>query len=121
MTTVDSTPEKVDLVMYQGDTFELYCRLKNQATGVYYDLTAWAIRSQIRATPASVTVTESFAVAIAAQAGATLGGFTLSLTAAKTAALAVGAFVWDLEATDNLGKVRTYVAGSVTVEQEITR
>ena len=108
-----------NLVMYQGDTFELIFQLKEKGTGLPVDLTGCTPKSEIRISAASPDVVETFTAALAP---AIDGKVRLSLTAAETTALAPGtALVWDVQLLWPDGVVKTYLAGSINVLPEVTR
>lgn len=115
-----TVPASSDITVYQGDTFEYFFRIKDTATGVYFDLTGWTIRAQIRATAAAVNPLATFTVTLSNQA-TIRGGCLLSLTPVQTAALSKTGGVWDVEFTEPDGTVTTYIAGKVEVIEEVTR
>lgn len=122
-------PGVLPISIYLGDTFELPLRLRSiDAEGIlgdYLDLTGWTLKAQIRDTTDG-TVRAEFTVEPGDQGDppAIDGGqgyVLLSLTHLQTAALPADAESrWDLQYTDTLGKVRTLLKGSVTLEGEIT-
>lgn len=116
-------PGTYNLEIYKGDTFLLYVRIQatnsNGAPGEYIDLTGNTPKAQIRATPTNPTVLAEFTATLDNQT-TNMGGITLMLTPAQTAALTNG--VWDLQ-TSNAGGtiINTYLAGTVMVIEEVTR
>ena len=112
-------PAKLDIDIYQGDTFELIFRLKTPA-GSYVNLTGATAKAQVRATAATTSVLAEFTASVLTQTGDTLGGVKLLLSSAQTTLLnANGA--WDVQVTFSDGTVKTYLAGTVTLIKEITR
>ena len=108
-----------NLVLYQGDTFELIFQLKNKGTGTPVDITGCTPKSEIRLTPATATVKVPFTAQLL---DATQGKVRLSLTAAQTTALTPGeALVWDVQLLWPDGVVKTYLNGSINVLPEVTR
>lgn len=109
-----------NLVLYQGDSFELIFRLKEKGLGTPVDLTGCVPKSEIRLTPATPTVKVAFTAALVSPA--TDGKVRLSLTPAQTTALTAGeALVWDVQLLWPDGVVKTYLTGSVNVLPEVTR
>jgi hypothetical protein len=109
-----------NLVLYQGDTFELIFQLKEKGTGLPVNLTGCVPSSEIRTSAASPTVEETFTAELVSPA--TDGKVRLSLTAAETTDLSPGAsLVWDVQLLWPDGVVKTYLAGSLNVLPEVTR
>lgn len=118
-------PAEQDIEIYQGDTFDLFLRLKKLTaplTYTYIDLTDAVPKAQVRATADAVGVLAEFTCALSDQV-ATPGGLLAVLSKVQTAALASTPpdFVWDLEITFANGDVKTILAGKVTVTKQVTR
>lgn len=108
-----------NLVMYQGDTFELIFQLKEKGVGTPVNLTGCIPKSEIRTSAASPDVVETFTAVLDP---AVDGKVKLSLTAAETTALSPGAaLVWDVQLLWPDGVVKTYLAGTINVLPEVTR
>lgn len=107
-----TTPATYDITGYKGDSYELVLTITGKDTGTPIPLTAnWA--AQIRERPDARNPDASFTIDTA---NAATGVLRLTLTATQTALLNEG--VWDLQCNDN---ARTYVKGSCTFEQDVTR
>jgi hypothetical protein len=101
----------------RGDTLTWNCTYKDSA-GVPINLTGYTVRAQIR------DATEVQLVALtytAANQGTSPGQFTLSATAAVTAAWAPGQYRCDIEYTDGSSTVRSTDAFIVEVVKDITQ
>ena len=81
------------------------------------NLASYTASAQMRKSPYSVT-SNSFVVELDAN---TAGLITLSMSAANTANLTPGRFLYDLNITSNTGIVTRVVEGIVTVLAGITR
>lgn len=116
-------PTEFNIDVYQGDTFELTMRLKRRTalnTLDYVDLTDADVKAQVRLLPSTGSVAAEFATDVPDQTlEGNLGMFTVSLTPTQTRTLPDG--WWDVEVTFPDTKVRTYLRGTVTVLEEITR
>jgi len=125
-TTIDNSPATVNLAFAQGDdlikTFRIGSRLTPESEVVYWDLTGWTGKSQIRKKATSTTVLAelTFTLGDGQAVPETAGYFTVSLSAADSSTLPA-ACVWDLELTNDSDVKRTYFAGTVTVSREVTR
>lgn len=109
-----------NIVLYQGDDFELIFQLKNKGTGTPVNITGCTPKSEIRASPDAGTVTVAFAAAI--MGAPTDGTVRLYLTSAQTAALTAGEqLVWDVQLLWPSGVIKTYLNGTVNVLPEVTR
>ncbi len=123
MTTIDESASRVDLILVQGDswtkTFRFGSRPDPESDVEYWDLTDWVGKSQIRK-KATTPLLAELIVEIPTQTGSDLGCVTVSLDPDESAYLP-SACVWDLELTNPSGLKKTYMAGDVTVEREVTR
>lgn len=125
MAVYDYSPNVAELVLYQGDdwskTYRLGSRLTDSDPIVYWDLTGWSGKSQIRKKAGSTEVLAELTFSLGegqdTEEGA--GYFTVSLSSDDSALLPRVCY-WDVELTDSDGKKRTYEAGKVTVVREVT-
>lgn len=116
-------PGSKNLSIYKGDTFPFYARIQGldddgESMG-YLDLTGCTPLAQIRSTADSATVLATFDCEIPAQTGDNLGRVNIRLEAEDTVTLVNG--VWDLQLTWPNGDVFTYLAGKVSVIQDVSR
>lgn len=86
--------------------------------GAAINLTGYTFAAQMRRTPSDTAVLATFSFTITSAAGGTVD-MTLSKTV--TAGLQPGVYPYDVQWTDAAGKVRTVLAGKVTVLAEVTR
>lgn len=113
-------PANYPITVYQGDDFDLVFRIKNNL-GEYLNLTGYTARAQIRESFDGPDVLAQFSAAIADQI-ASPGGVILALTPAQTTALPRSGGVWDVQLEDSFRtEIRTYLAGRVTVLEQVTR
>jgi len=120
-----------DLSMQQGSTFELMLTVKD-STGNTKNLTEYSAAMQIRSNYQTSVVTESLNTGSGEiTISPNNGRINISLSAARTANIRVdmamnkkpprSVYVYDLELTDNEGKVSKLLYGDVTVYGEVTR
>lgn len=108
-------PSNYDLVLYRGDYFPMTVTLKD-ANGTALNLTGYTAKAQIK-TGFTDTLPYNFTTTI----DAANGKVTLILTSAVSETIPGGSYIWDFQVTDGSGNVRTYLAGDVTVYDEVTR
>jgi len=110
----------LDLSIEQGATYNLVLTWKVDGTAV--NLTNYTARLQARV---DVEDTETVLSMTTAGGGITLGGaagtITLDRTAAQTAAIAAGTYIYDLEMVAGSGTVTRLVQGELVVSAEVTR
>lgn len=107
---------KANLVIDQGSTYSTTLTLTDE-DGDALDLTNNIAQAQIRKSYSSLTYT-SFTASVNVAAGEVL----LSLTAAETANMVAGRYVYDVELTDTIANsVTRIVEGIVTVTPQVTR
>lgn len=115
-----SLPIQKNISIYEGDSFFIKIRLRQRdqsgAPGPYVDLTDSFVKAQIRPDVNSSTVSADFST----EHNGIGGEITLSLSPTQTAALPP-AGRWDMQVTFPDNTVKTYVRGSVEVQQEVTR
>lgn len=106
---------KANLVIDQGTTFSAVIDVAD-ANGANFDLTGYVVAAQMRKNYTSTAATTF----IATHSGA-LGQITLALTAATTADVEPGRYLYDVEITSPGGSITRVVEGIVTVTPGITR
>jgi hypothetical protein len=113
------TPGRYNMKVYQGATFNLTPRWK--IDGTYVNVTGYSATLTVKNSPTSVS---SIIVLSSDNGRITIGGtngqFTLSLTAAETAALAAGNYVYDMEITAPNATVTRLLEGGFTVYEGVT-
>jgi hypothetical protein len=109
-------PGRYDISLRQGDTYD------ETYTVVDTLLTGYTALMQIRDSSGVVRVTCSSADAtLLIAVGATDTVLTPVITAVQTAALNSGVYYYDLQVTAPNGSVKTLLAGTVTVDADVTR
>ena len=106
---------KANIIIDQGTTFNSVIELTDDDDEPV-DLTNYTGRSQMRKHYTSSN-SYSFAVSL----GGNAGSITLSMTAAQTALITAGRYVYDVEVVDSSNTVSRIVEGIVTVTPEVTR
>ena len=112
---LNALPSNADLIIYKGDYLELFVTLKDEA-GVALDLTGFTPEAVLKAdyydrAPKPFTCTLDDAPA---------GRVRIFMSSTITSELMPGAYIWDFQVTDGSGETRTYLAGDVTVYNEVT-
>lgn len=101
----------------QGSTFSSIVTV-NGSDGLVFDLTGYTARGQIRKAYASTTYT-ALTVTINNPED---GEIVLALTAAQTAALSSGRYVYDIEIVEtSSGAVTRVIEGQVEINPRVTR
>tara|TARA_B100001059_G_C17607634_1_gene462847 strand:+ start:90 stop:428 length:339 start_codon:yes stop_codon:yes gene_type:complete len=111
------TAATYDLVIDQGSDFAIDLTITEG--GSAKNLTGYAGRAQLRATHAASSVTASFTVSVV---NASNGTMKMQMSAANTASITAGRYVYDLEIhTSGDAIVKRLIQGSVTINPEVTR
>jgi predicted Zn-dependent protease len=106
----------VDIQIDQGSTFSMNLRA-DDVNGASYNLTGYSVRAQARRNYAS-TAYWSFTGNVT---DALKGAIAISMTAAQTAALKSGRYVYDVEIYNNSGIVVRIAEGQVEVTPRVSR
>ena len=113
-------PGRFNFSLYQGDTFSTAPAWK--INGNYVNVTGYSADMQVRQDVDSASIIVELSTANGRiVAGTTDGKFTLTLTAAQTAALPPGNYVYDLEVTSPGGIVTKILTGGFAVIAEVTQ
>jgi len=104
--------------VYQGTTFTLAPVWKIDNLPV--DITGYAVNMQIRAATDTDVIVELSTTNGRAVVSGALGKVTLTLTAAQTAALAVGTYIYDLNLTAPDTSVYKILTGSFVIQASVT-
>ena len=105
-----------NITIYQGDTYAHELRIKNSANA-NVTITSRTYSGQIRKKRNSDTVAATFTSEITNGAN---GIVVMSLTAAATANIAAGTYVYDFQETNGT-VITTLITGTVTVTGEVSR
>lgn len=103
----------------QGETFTRTVTWKINTTAV--DITGYTARMQVRKTHRSSTADVSLTHASGLTLGGAAGTIDITITAATTAALTAGQYVYDLELVSASGVVTRVLEGTFTLTAEVTR
>lgn len=110
-----------NIVCEQGATFRLMLTWRNP-NGTPVNVTGYSAKMDVRQKASTGHTELSLSTAAG---GITLGGVDgtvlLTATATTTNALVSGVYVYDLELTSAGGEVTRLVAGSFTVDEQVTR
>ncbi len=113
------TPGRYNMKVYQGSTWTLAPQWK--IDGTYVNVTGYTAVLTVKYSPSSETSiivlsTDNGRIVT----GTTDGKFTMTLSAATTAGLAAGNYVYDLEVTAPGGTVTRLLEGGFTVYEGVT-
>jgi len=111
----------VNLTIEQGATWSQTLVWKTGDPAVAVNLGGYTARLQLRPVVTSRTVVLSLTSSSGIAITPATGTFTLSATAAQTAAIPAGRYVYDLEAVSGGGVVTRICEGTITVSAEVTR
>lgn len=111
-----ASPAKQNLTVTRGDTLTLVVVMTTDgATPI--NITGRTYAAQMRTSPDAASASATFTCTLSDAAN---GEVTCTVSAATTAALSPGQFVWDLQETAS-GTVATVLTGTVTVVADVTR
>jgi hypothetical protein len=106
-----------ELTIDQGSTFDAALSLVGD-DGVAIDLSGCTVRGQIRKAYTSANAAANIVCTITDAVG---GNVDIGLSAATTANIKFGRYVYDIEYVDTFGTITRIVEGIVTVTPEVTR
>lgn len=111
---VGALPSNNDLVMYKGDYFELLLILKDSG-GTPLVLAGQTPKAFLKSDYDDY-MPKQFTCTITGVAGQ----IRIFMSSAVTSTLIPGSYIYDFQITNALGETRTYMAGDVTVINEVT-
>lgn len=117
--TAAQIPARIDMAAYSGDDFAMVITVT--VGGLPADLTGSSALMQIKASAKATTPQLQLSSPANGITFPTASTIKVELTAAQTAALIGARWVYDLQITDSLGKVRTYLVGDFTINSDVTR
>lgn len=106
---------KYNMVIDQGSDYDLKLSLSQGGAGL--SLVGYTVRGQIRSTISSSTVAATFTPSVIDD---TTGIFMVSLSAATTAAMTAGQYVYDIE-LHKAPYVTRILEGTILLKPEVTR
>jgi hypothetical protein len=108
-----------NLVLYQGDDFELVFRLKNKGTGTPVNLTGCVPKADMRLTLTDPVVKMSFTASLLDPLDGTV---KLVLSGVQTGSLSAGVpLVYDCQLKWPDATTKTYLSGTINVLPEVTK
>ena len=107
----------LNLQIDQGSTFSKQITVYQTDGTTLQDLTGYTVASQVRKNYTSTNYTTINAT----NNDPTNGVIVMSLTAAQTAALKAGRYVYDLQITAADGTVSRTIEGIITIKPEVTK
>lgn len=110
----ESLPSNYDLVLYRGDYFNTSVVIKD-STGAVINLTGYTAKCSIKSSFSAVSSFDATCNITAVQ-----GLVEIMFPSSVTEDITAGSYVWDFQVTNPSGNVRTYLAGDVTVYDEVT-
>ena len=113
---IGALPGNWDIAIYRGDYRTFGVNLKD-SNGNPFNLTGYTPKAQLKTgygdrEPVEFTVTVTDAVN---------GKMQVFISSTVTSLLLPGSYIWDLQVTSSLGETRTYLAGDVTVYDDVTK
>lgn len=105
-------PVNTNLVVYRGDFVELFVTIKDSA-GVPMSLEGQIPKAQLKQDYDSIEAVDFVCQIIGSQV-------RIYLPSDRSTALNPGPYIWDFQLTNGDGENRTYLAGDVTVYNEVT-
>ena len=112
-------PAIYNVTMYQGATFDL--SLTWNVNSLPVNLTGYTGRMQVRSSFASDTAILSLTSGSGITLGGTAGTILINATAATTAGVATGQYVYDLELVSGGSAVTRLIQGTFLVDPEVTK
>jgi hypothetical protein len=110
---------KYNIVIEQGATFNMDFTIKTGTTP--WDLTSYTARMQMRTAVGASSTLLSLTNGNGITLGGAAGTVSVSVSAAATAAITAGRYVYDLEVQSAAGQVWRVIEGKATVSAEVTR
>lgn len=107
----------VELNIDQGTTFETSLDLTND-DGSTMNVTSYTFLSQIRKSYFSNTVTANITTTIV---NAAAGNVKMSMTAANTANIKAGRYLYDLKMTSPSGVTTRVIEGIITISPQVSK
>lgn len=112
----DFLPSNFDIEIYKGDYLPFIISLV-QPGGAALNLTGYEAQAHIRSNYGDEFV-YAFTTRIDNPAS---GRVEVTLPSTVSAGIAAGSYIWDFQLKEPSGNIRTYLAGDVTVYDEVTK
>lgn len=107
----------VELYIDQGTDFINVINLTDDVTNVPIDITHYTVLSQMKRSYYSSSITANIACAIT---DASNGEISMSMTAANTAAIKAGRYVFDVKVIDTDDAVSRVLEGIINITPQVT-
>ena len=108
----------VELYMDQGATFNNVINITDDVTNTPVNVSGYTVTSQMRRSYYSVNATANIVCTIT---DASNGEVTMSLSAANTANIKAGRYLFDVKTVDTLDVVSRILEGIITVTPQVGR
>lgn len=108
----------VELYVDQGATFNTTINLTDDVTNSAINVYGYTITSQMRRSYYSTGITANITCTITDTSN---GEVTLSMTAANTASIKPGRYVFDVKSTDSTNITSRLLEGIITVTPQVTK
>lgn len=110
----DAMPINVDLELYKGDYVELFVVVKDD-DNVAINLTGYTARASLKSNYADITPID-----FDCDVTGVTGQVRIYMSSAVSSTLVAGDYIWDFEIINDDDDSRTYLAGDVVVNNEVT-
>lgn len=107
-------PQNTDLVIYKGDYLEVFVQIRD-SSGNPVPAAGLTAKAQLKVDYYDMSPRE-----FQLTATATPGEWRIFLPSSVTSTLLPGNYIWDFQLTDASSNTRTYLAGDVTVINDVT-
>lgn len=108
----------VELYLDQGTTFNNVINLTDDITNAPINVAGYTITGQIKRSYYSANITANIKCTIT---DASNGEVTLSMTAANTANIKAGRYVFDIKSKDTADNISRVLEGIITVTPQVTK
>ncbi len=116
---ISKNGDDVDIVLYQGKTINFEIIWGGSSP---INVTGFTAKMQARESASATTIAAEFSTSNGRIAvGTTNGKFTISMTAADSAALKAFVGIYDFEITNPSGNVYQVMSGKFKIEPEVTK
>lgn len=116
---VNLQPKRYDIVLYAGDTFKFDLTFQDSVPAAI-DVSLWTWDADVQAVDYS-PVTPKPAISVANKTDGTDGVVTVTIdSSGLTFPLTNTPYMYDIQATDGSGNVRTFIGGQITITRDIS-
>ncbi len=108
----------IELVIDQGTTFNNIINITDDVTNAAVNVSGYSFESQIRRSYYSANITANIICTIT---NASNGQVTMNMTAANTANIKPGRYVFDVKSIDTFDVVNRILEGIITINPSVTK